>query len=264
MAENNPSTDKQLPRFEAAYVRVLPEIDAVPASELVVINIDVPSAVTRALGAWREISALRSSLAALQSFDLAQFDKLETYALATGHAHALYKAASAPVGFSDLSEQVAKVRDVLLADATALAKRGIFDEQRLKPLKVAHGHKNMAFDLLALVAMFHERWSVLEGKILLQPAELKDAQLLADRLISAVGERNQTPVQAVVAAERRQRAFSLFVKAYDQARRAIQYVRWAERDVDSIAPSLYAGRGNNHGRRRGPAATEPVAGASAT
>jgi len=260
MANINQPTDVQEPRFEAAYDRLLPEIDALPASALVVINIDVPSAVTSAIGAWREISTLRSELAAkLKDFDLAQFDKLEAYALATGHAHALYMAASAPAGLTQLSEEVAKVRELLLSDAVALAKRGVFDGQKLKELKGPPGYKNIAFDLLALVAMFREKWSVLDGKTLIQPAELKAAQLLADRLISAVGEREQTPVQAVDAAERRQRAFSLFVNAYDQARRAIQYVRWAEGDVDSIAPSLYSGRGNSNVRRRGAEGTEPVA-----
>ena len=68
-------------------------------------------------------------------------------------------------------------------------------------------------------------------------------------MISAVGDREQTPTQ-IDAADRRQRAFSLFVKAYDQARRAIQYVRWEQGDADSIAPSLYSGRGNSNVKRR--------------
>ena len=90
---------------------------------------------------------------------------------------------------------------------------------------------------------------MLDGKTLLQASELKHAQLLADRLISAVGDREQTPTQ-IDAADRRHRAFSLFVKAYDQARRAIQYVRWEQGDADSIAPSLYSGRGNSNVKRR--------------
>lgn len=64
MGDINQSGAEQLPRFEAAYERLLPEIDALPANALVVINIDVPSAVTSALGAWREISALRGALIA--------------------------------------------------------------------------------------------------------------------------------------------------------------------------------------------------------
>jgi hypothetical protein len=49
--------------------------------------------VTSALGAWKEISTHRSELAATpQDFNAAQFDKLEAYARATGHAHALFMA----------------------------------------------------------------------------------------------------------------------------------------------------------------------------
>jgi hypothetical protein len=39
-------------------------------------------------------------------------------------------------------------------------------------------------------------------------------------------------------------------KAYDQARRALQYVRSEQGDADSIAPSLYSGRGNSNVKRR--------------
>ena len=91
---------------------------------------------------------------------------------------------------------------------------------------------------------------MLENKTLIQPKELKDAQVLADRLISAVGDREQAPAHAVEAAARRQRAFSLFVKAYEQARRAISYVRWEHGHADLIAPSLYSGRGNSNTERR--------------
>jgi hypothetical protein len=142
-------------------------------------------------------------------------------------------AASARAGLPELSDEVAKARELLLSDAVALAKRGVMDAQRMKE-KGPPGYKNIAFDLLALVAMFREKWSVLDGKTLLQASELKNAQLLTDRLISAVGDREQTPTQ-INAADRRQRAFSLFVKAYDQACRAIQYVRWEQGDADSIA-----------------------------
>jgi len=151
MADINQPTNVEESRFEAAYDRLLPEIDALPASALVVINIDVPSAVTSALGAWKEISTHRSELAAtLQDFNAVQFDKLEAYALATGHAHALFMAASAPAGLTELSDEVAKARELLLSDAVALAKRGVMDAQRLKDLKGPPGYKNIAFDLLAL------------------------------------------------------------------------------------------------------------------
>jgi hypothetical protein len=225
---------------------VLPEIDALPVSELVTINIDVPTAVTSALGAWPKISTLRSELATrLPDFDIALLDKLQAYARATAHTHALYMAASSPAGLQELGEKVAKLREVLCSDAAALSKRGLLDGQRLKELKGPPGYKNMAFDLLTLTAMFSEKWSTLEGKMPLQAKELREAETLADDLISAVGRRERASTQATAASDRRQRAFTLLTSAYDQARRAITYLRWNEGDAELIAPSLYAGRGNS-------------------
>jgi hypothetical protein len=137
--------DAELPRFEAAYRRVLPEIEALPENELVMINIDVPTAVTTALGAWHKILSLRSEL----------------------------------------------------------------------------------------------------------EAKLSDAETLADQLISAVGARELASARTVAASDRRQRAFTLFTSAYDQTRRAISYLRWNQGDLDSFAPSLYAGRGNTKRRSIG-------------
>lgn len=37
-------------------------------------------------------------------------------------------------------------------------------------------------------------------------------------------------------------------RAYDDARRAVTYLRWHEDDADEIAPSLYAGRGGRRPR----------------
>ena len=59
-----------------------------------------------------------------------------------------------------------------------------------------------------------------------------------------IGRRGWRVAGVSVAAELRVRAFTLFVHAYSNARRAVTYLRWHEGDADSIAPSLYAGRSN--------------------
>jgi len=98
-------------RLRDAFERLLPEIEALPESELVTINLDIPQVVTSALGSWKEIASFRDKVAAdLPSFDLTRFDKVETYALATGHAHALYMAASTPAGIQELIDEAARVR----------------------------------------------------------------------------------------------------------------------------------------------------------
>jgi hypothetical protein len=100
--------------------------------------------------------------------------------------------------------------------------------------------------VLGLVALMRERWNSIQGKTAVQPPDLEAAERLADRLITAVGVREQGPVTLAAAVAARLRAFTLFMRAYDEARRAVNYLRWREKDADTIAPSLYAKRG---GRR---------------
>ena len=98
--------------------------------------------------------------------------------------------------------------------------------------------------------MMHDNWTAISGKTALQIADIDQAEALAERLITAIGLRDQGPAVLAESAENRQKAFTLFVNTYDQIRRVISYLRWNEGDVDQIAPSLYAGR--NTGRRKSP------------
>jgi len=65
--------------------------------------------------------------------------------------------------------------------------------------------------------------------------------------------RHEVPERATEAADVRRRADTLFVRAYDEVRRIVAYLRWHEGDADSIAPSLYAKRKASRRRRKEPA-----------
>jgi hypothetical protein len=243
------------PDFREAYEQTLAEIRAVPESELAIINVDIPSAITTVSGALPEIQALRSRIAQMPEFDLARFDKLHTYALAAGYAHALYMLASAPTeSIDELSASAAALRELLFADATSLATHGVIDGEKLKELKGPLGFRNQAFDLLALSAHLRANWAAIAGRTPLQMADLDKAVTLSNRLVTAVGLREQGPAIVAEAQDNRHRAFTLFFSTYDDTRRAISFLRWKEDDVDSIAPSLYAGRGG----RGKTAAPKPV------
>ena len=245
-----------VPRFREAYQTLIEEMRAVPSDELANVNLDIPTAVTTVLGALPQIRALRSQiLATMPAFDMARFDKLEAYTMAVGYANSLYLAASQPSeSIEKLAEEGATVRDLLLAEATTLAHRNLIDGQRLKELKGANGYRNLATDLLTLAAMVREVWPVLDGKTTLQLTELDQAETLADRLLTAVGERDQGPAVVATSAENRQRAFTLFTSAYDNVRRVATFLRWHEEDVDEIAPSLYG----KSPRRKNSDATTPA------
>jgi hypothetical protein len=230
-------------RFRHAYEQVLPEIEAVPTESLMAITVDITSAVTKVLGSLPQIREHREQVALLPRFDVAAFDKLETYALAAGFANTRHLAAAEPVApLAELFDEAVKKRETLLIDATALAHRNLLNGQRLKELKGSSGYKNVAQDLLTLAETIRPSLDAIATKTAVTVEDLNRAEILADRILVAVGEREEGPASASQTAEIRQRAFTLFARTYEQARRAIGFVRFDEGDADDIAPSLFAGK----------------------
>jgi hypothetical protein len=235
---------------DAAYERVLPELQALSPGELIPINLDIPSMVTTTLGALPEIRALRPDIEKnLQTFDLAAFDKLEDYALALKSANGRYLSTLIPSDeLKTLVEEAAEVRETLVLDATALARRGILDSSQLRELRGPVGYKNLSTDLETLANALRGSWAKVQGQSAVKLAELTRASNLSTELLRVVGLREQGPGAVSAAADIRVRAFTLLSRTYDAARRAVMYLRWSFNDVDGIAPSLYAGRSN--GRRK--------------
>ncbi|MBN1607666.1 MAG: hypothetical protein JW940_13600, partial [Polyangiaceae bacterium] len=237
--ENNDSSSSS---FRDAYESALSEIQSVPDSELVHISIDLTSAAVTALGALPEIRALREEIAEnLPKFDRVRFDQLETYTRALIHAQALYRSATTPSeSLADLAAELTSTRDVFFSDASALARRGLISPERLKEFKASNGYREIAIDVLGLAALLREHWSCINGKTAATLADLDEAASSVEHMLVALGLREQAPSAIADVVKNRQRAFTLFVRTYDDARRAVAYLRPEE--VDDIAPSLYAGR----------------------
>ncbi len=193
---------------------------------------------------WVEIRPLRDQIVKdVSSFDISLLDNLESYALALGHAQTEYQTATeTPASLLALANEAIKWRTILLNDATTLISRGMLSEAVLGELKGINGHKNIVFDLFALANVLKKNWANISTKTTVSEDEVIQAQILADKLLTAVGEREQAPVIAAVAVRDRQAAFTLFITAYDEVRSVISYQRRKQGDVDSIIPSLYAGR----------------------
>ena len=197
--------------------------------------------------------------------------------MALSHANTLYLLATQPPdAVQALVEEGTSLRETLLTDATALARRGLINNNRLQDLKGAVGHKNVAVDLQVLTTLFRESFAEVEGKCATTVVELNRAESLAASILRAVGLKEQGTVLIAATSDIRTRALTLLLRVYESARRAVGYLRSEQNDADTIAPSLYAGR-NNPKKKTGPdvpqplkpapsAATviEPAAGASAT
>jgi hypothetical protein len=229
----------------------MPASKALDVNDLATINIDVTSAIATTVGKLPGILALRDSAQALPGFDATVFDQLETYTLATGHAHTLYMgASSAPEAIVELNERGMNLRNTLYADAVALATRNLISGDRIGELKANIGYKNLAFDLMALAGVLRGSLDKIAGKTAITTEDLDQAELIGDQLVSAVGSREEAPASLADVSTQRQRNFTLFLNAYDQVRRAVTFLRWNEGDLDRIAPSLYSGRGNSNARTK--------------
>lgn len=218
---------------------------ALELGELLPINLDIPTTVAAVIGALPRVKSFRETfVTVLPCFDIAAFDALESYADALAYAHIAFLAASEPT--TDLRALLVRaraMRDRFVADADALAGRGKLDGRRLADLKGGTGYLAIAYDLGALICMIRERWTEISGKSAIQSSELDEAESLCEQVARAYGERTRQSVLAASHAEDRQRAYTVLLNTYDQARRAMQYIRWEEGDAEKIAPSLWSGRG---------------------
>jgi hypothetical protein len=251
--------------LETAYSSVVAELEALAPEEIVQVNLDIMAALNTAAGVIPELKALRPRIVeALPLFDVAAFDKLHLYALAAGYAHTMHLVAGGPQNsLRPTFEEAVKLRRLLLSDAKALAARGLIKGEALKNLKGPIGYKNVQTDLQMLVNVFKASWANIQGKCAVTESELTRGGKLVACLMDGMGLREQAPAELVKSADMRARAFTLFTRTYDDARRAVGFLRSKNADVDDIIPSLYAGRSNGR-TAKGKKAAEVAANAPST
>jgi hypothetical protein len=119
-----------------------------------------------------------------------------------------------------------------------------------------------------LSKVMQDAWPQIQGKSATTADDLKTANQMSTRLMRIVGVREQSLAIVAAASETRLRAFTQLIRVYEDARRAVTYLRAAEGDADTIAPSLYPGRPRRRTTDTVTAAPTdpqtPVAGASST
>jgi hypothetical protein len=249
-------------QLESGFRRIEPLVRAFPRDQLEPVNLDVTAAVQTVLGAYPEIVEHRPVLLTLGTFDISNVDNLRDLAAALGHAHVEYRTAGGVVDdIPQLATECLDNRDRFLTDALALAKRKFVEAARVEKIRGGNSYRMIAFDVLTLVDLFKKNWAAIEGNTGLRMAEIEDAALKANRLLTAIGVRDQSTPAANEAAVLRQQAYTMLIRAYGETRDALTFVRRAQGDADTIAPSLFAGRG---GRRPGadelvPETVPPVA-----
>ncbi len=246
--------------FRAAYDLHLADMRALEVDDVKKVNLDIPTAGQTVLGVVSQLKPYRESLLALPGVSPAAVDQLESRTRAMVHAHTQWTFASAPTfPIAELVEAALPRRDKLIAAAQYLAAYGQVDAGKLGELGKSTSHRNLAMDLLGLAVLLRPVIAKFEGKTLVTTEQLDEAEGLGEQIMAALGERQQTSVTATEAAQMRDRAFTLFINAYDQVQRGISYVRWSTGDADTLTPSLYGGKGRRKAEK-GPDSTAPVVG----
>jgi len=253
-AERSELREAQL--FARAYAECRQEMDSIPKRRVRAANLDVWRAWEQTARVLPQVMVLREEmLDQLPKFEIRWLDRLGQYARALIKAH---------MDFNDRTRRLASVTElvnraeeryrVLHSDAVVLMHRGLVLPSAFAHLGERRGYAGLACDLLVVCGVLYDALPKAQGQSGVTEADLADAGALANQLFDAVAQRKEPLDARKQAAQRRDRAFTLFVTAYGQVRRAVQYLRWEHNDADKLMPSLYRRR---HKRRGKPTVETP-------
>jgi hypothetical protein len=249
------------PRYRAAFQQLAEERAALRRDEVQKVNADVMLTVTIVLGAWPNVRALRERIAyELPRFDLERFDRFEQYVRAFSHAYTACAATGIQEdAFRKPCHAASTTFNQLFADAATLAGRGFISDEPLGRLKRGNGYRRLPRNLLAVVYLLRTNWSALAGKTAATLTELDAAERLGEALLRAIADRGRTPATVVASRDDLERAFTLFVRLYQETRAAVIYVRRKEGDGERILPTIYGGRAKGRKRATREATEKPSA-----
>ncbi len=218
------------------------ELLAIDASELDVIDLDIESIAATALAALPRIRAHRSEVEssfapAVAAERVARHDQLETRTLAMAEAHRRWDELD-EVGTrqrADLIWTCRGLRTELLEEVRPLLASGHITPSEIRSLRRTNEPRDAALDLTLLAAVLHDH----RARLL----DLAECQRVAGALITALDVHGPQAVAMRAATDLRRRAFTSFVRLWDELRRDFTYVRWETEDEDTIVPPLWPGPG---------------------
>jgi hypothetical protein len=234
--------------FADAFHATAPERAALPALDLESINVGIPAAVSVAKVAIARTRPLLSWVEHYkQQVDVHAITSLELYADALWQAQVRSRLAiDDRLGPRALLRRGVALRRRLAVDLELLTERAVLDPALLAKLRFGNGYKNVALDLLGLASTLGDVLASNANSGIRQ-ADIDEAIRLGTAISAQINEdAASAKARAVtVAADDRRRAYTLFIRAYEELRYLVSFLRCHEGDAERFVPDLH-----NKRRRR--------------
>lgn len=238
-----PHAPSSEPDERAAADRVHADLLLVPDDQTDPVNLDVAAVVGRVVWACTAMAPYANAIAAMPGMDVARLRKLSDFARALAYWQQRARISVAmPENVVAMVQEGMALRERTLRDLQAHVRHGHLEAAQLEAFGGTLSQRKVGEDLEAFSILVHENWSRLEGHTLLTLEAMDEAYRLGARIIDACAARDLAPATIANATLMRDKAYTLVLRTYNEARTAMQYLRRAEDDVEKIVPSLYTTR----------------------
>jgi hypothetical protein len=238
--------------MEAGYAAMRADIEGMAEEDCPQITIDVDEAASTVWSAIPKIALFREKIDLLPEVP-PYVAKLRNYALGVMYAQLQIQLGDQEVAIAPMAQTVATHRDTLVEDLSPLVRRGLVPGDFKEQLQPLVGFRNAANGALLVCAVARKHWAAIDGKSAITLEFLTEVEQLAGKVLTALAAR-ETRGRSIDPTGERLRAVALLTDAYDQSRRALNFLFWRQPGrLDQVAPSLY-----KRGRADAKDAVEPV------
>lgn len=242
MADDDALTSEDMkPVLLAAYEATLPEMRALREESIGWIEHDVTRIASLAITYFPKIESLFPEF---YQFGPAFHDDwvrdLVRYAHAALHAYSVYRDNPEPDGsLPHLVKRAGALRTLLVMDCLDLVERELLSDRWYKDFSGGVGAQSIACDLLVLRSLLREARAKRQLQLASTLHDLDEAEILAETILRRWADpRNSEPL-IWEPADLHLRAFTLLDRAYQEARRAVVFLRWGKEDDHEYAPEPY-------------------------
>jgi hypothetical protein len=229
---------RDLEDAERAYLRIRPELEALPVADLAPLNVDLVTATSVVIGVSERILAYRDRIAKLAEFEIRHVDNLVDYAKAAWYAYVTNLPAPEQADSARLIMEVVELRSMLLLWAAPLVSCGLFEANVIAKIKQGSGNKDAASDLVALVSLYRSKWEEVGHMCGVKARDLERGAEIGPAMFALISRREFQAASLSDGMLRVRRAWTLLERSYRQCQRAVAFLLFDTDDPDTLVPSL--------------------------